>query len=199
MMNIDNLENSMATLLTHPGAAAQWQALVAEAESAAACPLGEELESYLVFLLMRFNRKPEMADSVLALDYLRGMLAAGRIKHDRLRDVGDQCLLYSGLFPQQAARRRVRIGYFVDLGRSAYQELSARLAGGYADLYALLSQDFVPMMDVLHAVRRLGGARLDPLPAYELWRDTGSRAALQALRETTHGTSFTARDDDALH
>lgn len=199
MMNRDEQENSMATLLTQPGAAAQWQALVAEAESAAARPLGEELESYLVFLLMRFERTPHMADSVLALDYLRAMLAAGRIKHERLRDVGDQCLLYSGLFPQQAERRRVRIGYFVDLGRSAYQELAARLAGGYADLYALLSQDFVSMMDVLHAVRRLGGARLDPLPAYELWRDTGSRAALQALREATGPTPLAARDDGALH
>lgn len=179
----------MATLMTHSTSTAQWHALVTEAESVAACPLVEELESYLVFLLMRFSRKPEIAGNIMALDYLNGMLASGQVKQGRLRDVGDQCLLYSGLFPQQAGRRQVRVSYFVDLGRSAYQQLSFGLANSYAELYAHLSQDFVALMDVLHAIRRLGGSApcLDPLPAYELWNDTGSRQAYQTLCQVSNG------------
>jgi len=182
----------MATLLTHPTATAQWHALVSEAEAAAACQLVEELESYLVFLLMRFSNRPEMANSVMALDYLNSMLAQGTIRQEKLRDVGDQCLLYSGLFPQQAEQRQVRISYFVDLGRSAYQQLSDRLANSYAELYAHLSQDFIALMDVLHAMRKLGSSLpcLEPLPAYELWSDTGSRQAYQALREATQVQSI---------
>ncbi|MEO5573983.1 MAG: hypothetical protein ABIR48_05825 [Gammaproteobacteria bacterium] len=178
----------MTTLVAHATATAQWHALVTEAESAAACPLVEELESYLVFLLMRFSRKPEMTGNIIALDYLNGMLARGHVKQSRLRDVGDQCLLYSGLFPQQAGHRRVRISYFVDLGRSAYQQLSCGLGNSYAELYAHLSQDFVALMDVLHAIRRLGSPVpcLDPLSAYELWNDTGSRQAYQTLRRTSN-------------
>lgn len=181
----------MATLVTHPTASAQWHALVNDAERAAACPLVEELESYLVLLLMRFTRRPEMVGNALALDYLNGMLAQGRSRQDSLRDVGDQCLLYSGLFPQQAARRQVKISYFVDLGRSAYQQLSTTLASSYAELYVHLSQDFVSLMDVLHAIRSLGSdlPRLDPFSAYELWADTGSRQAYRALRAVSQDSS----------
>lgn len=188
----------MKTLITRPTDSAQWQALVAEAESLAACPLVEEMESYLVFLLMRFSRKPEMVGSILALEYLQGMLASGHVKQDRLRDVGDQCLLYSGLFPQQAGRRHVRVSYFVDLGRSAYQQLSEVMSRSYAGLYAHLSHDFVALMDVLHAIRRLGGdvPCLSPLPAYELWNDTGSRQAYQTLRQASHGHPIALNEKD---
>lgn len=174
----------MATLDIHPTATAQWHALINEAETAAARPLVEELESYLVFLLMRSTRRPEIAGKVLALDYLNGMLARGHIRQDRLRDVGDQCLLYSGLFSEQAGRRQVKVSYFVDLGRSAYQQLSVTLKDSYSQLYAQLSQDFIALMDVLLAIRRSGSAKpwLEPLSAYELWRDTGSREAYRALR-----------------
>ncbi|MEO5703117.1 MAG: hypothetical protein ABIQ54_04455 [Gammaproteobacteria bacterium] len=188
----------MATFVTHSTATAQWQALVAEAESAASCPLVEELESYLVFLLMRFSRKPEMASNIIALDYLSGMLASGQVKQGRLRDVGDQCLLYSGLFPQQAERRHVRVSYFVNVGRSAYRQLSMGLANSYTDLYAHLSQDFVALMDVLHAIRRMGSPLpcLAPLPAYELWNDTGSRQASEALRRITNAQPVAVNEQD---
>ncbi len=179
----------MKELVTLPTATAQWYELVNEAENVAACRLVEELESYLVFLLMRFSRQPDLAASMLALDYLNGVLTAGSLQQERLRDVGDHCLLYSGLFPHQAERRHVRISYFVDMGRNAYQQLSHTLANTSADLYAHLSQDFISLMDVLLAVRKLGSAGpcLDPLPAYELWADTGSRVAYSTLREGSSG------------
>lgn len=191
----------MATFLTHSTATAQWHALVLEAESAAHCRLVEDLESYLVFLLMRFSSRPDMASKVMAIEYLNGMLAGGHIRQERLRDVGDQCLLYSGLFPDQAEQRRVRISYFVDLGRSAYQQLSTHLAKSHAVLYAHLSQDFVALMDVLHAIRHLGNNKpcLDPLQAYELWNDTGSQQAYQALRQVTKTEPMRRVEDKEIH
>jgi hypothetical protein len=179
----------MPMLMTHPTAVAQWHSLVTQAESAADCPLPEPLESYLVFLLMRFSARPELAGKVLALEYLNAVLARGQLQRQHLRDVGDQCLLYSGLFPHQAARRRVKVSYFVDLGRSAYQQLSARLANSYAELYAKLAQNFVSVMDVLHALRRLDGSLPgpEPLSAYQLWADTGSPAAYKILRGHIQG------------
>ncbi len=188
----------MTTFVIHSTATAQWHALVTEAESVACCPLVEELESYLVFLLMRFSCKPEIVGNIIALDYLNGMLASGQVKRGRLRDVGDQCLLYSGLFPQQAERRQVRISYFVELGRSAYQQLSVGLGSSYTELYAHLSQNFVALMDVLHAIRRLDNSApcLDPLPAYELWNDTGSRQAYLALSQVTKEKPITLKEQD---
>ena len=57
----------MSKLVLHPTSTAQWHSLVCEAESASNIYLDEELQSYLVFLLMRFLDKPAMAAKVLAL------------------------------------------------------------------------------------------------------------------------------------
>ncbi len=172
----------MADLVLEPTATAQWHALVSEAEAVCEYRLGEELESYLVFLLMRFVSRPDMAGRVMAMEFLRGAAAAGRLQLDRLRDVGDQCLLYSGFYPEQAERRNVRASYFVDLGRSAYGMLAERLRDAAADIYGDLARAFVNLRDVLHAMRELDAeAALDPLANMDLWRQTGSRQARRNL------------------
>lgn len=193
----------MSELVIHTSATAEWLSLVNEAESAAALHLDEEVQSYLVFLLMRFTGKPELAASVLAVEYLQSMHSQGRIGHDQLRNVGDKCLLYSGLFPERAARRRVKISYFVDLGRSAYQQLSDRMEHSAAAMYHHLADAFVSLMDILQTMRALGGAsqRLGPFHAYELWRDTGSQIALRTLRESTRATPLVipSADENQRH
>lgn len=179
----------MPELLVHSSATAEWLSLVHEAEKAIDHPLDEEMQSYLVFLLMRFTERPELAASILAVEYLESMRQLGHAGRDQLRNVGDKCLLYSGLFPQRAERRRVKISYFVDLGRSAYQLLSERMERGAAIMYQRLAGTFVPLMDVLQAMRTLGYAdALTPLQAIELWQDTGSRSALRILRRRTQST-----------
>ena len=164
---------------------AQWQKLVSDAETLNGVKLNEELESYLVFTLMRFTQRPEMVARVMALDYLEAMLQAGSISHEQMRDVGDQCLLLAGLFPQRAQKRRVKVSYYVDLGRSAYQHISESLAN-MATLYAHLATEFIPAMDTLQAIRVLGGQQvLDPMMAFELWQDTGSVQARGCLSQAT--------------
>jgi hypothetical protein len=180
-------------LVLEPTATAQWHALVSEAEAACQHRLDPALESYLVFLLMRFVEKPELAGGALALDYLRGMESAGGVRRDRLRAVGDQCLLYAGLFPQRAERRLVRISYFVALGRTAYQAVAESVRHQGAEVYAQLSDDFTSLRDVLQATRELQGEpSLTGLQAAELWADTASRRAYQTLRRITDATP--ARD-----
>jgi hypothetical protein len=180
----------MTELVILTSAAAEWLSLVNEAESAAELKLDEEVQSYLVFLLMRFTEKPELAASVLAVEYLQSMQSQGRIGHDRLRNVGDKCLLYSGLFPERAERRRVKISYFVDLGRSAYQQLSDRMEHSAAAMYHNLADTFISLMDILQTMRALGNPakQLGPFHAFELWRDTGSEVALRTLRKSTRAT-----------
>ena len=177
----------MSDLVVHPTSTAQWHALVSEAESASGCVLKEDLESYLVFLLMRFVNQPHMLARVLALDYLNGLSSRDRQCRDRLQEVGDHCLLFSGLFPEQAERRLVKIGYFVDLGRVAYSQTAALTQTQMAAVYADLAREFVSLMDILQAMRSLRGKEdaVDPLKAFELWDETGSRRAWRQLRELT--------------
>lgn len=142
----------MSRLVMQPSSMAQWYALVNEAELAVGYQLKEALESYLIFLLMRFSNKPEMATKIIALEYLHGLVSRGHIRQERLRAVGDQCLLYSGLFPKRAERLQLRISYFVDIGRSAYYALSA-MKNEIDDVYADLSNEFITLMGVLQAMR----------------------------------------------
>ena len=189
----------MATLVMHPTATAQWYELVSEAEATAQCALVEELESYLVFLLMRFANRPDLAGTPLALKYLHSVHATGRLQQEQLKDVGDQCLLLSGLFPRLAERKHVKISYFVDLGRVAYHQLSTLLRNSAAPLYAHLSQDFVPLMDVLQVIGRgNGNTPMELLPACDLWFDTGSRLAYETVRQAAPG-ALPVCDSDTLH
>jgi hypothetical protein len=181
----------MSEIILQPTAAAEWQNLVKEAEKTGHFELGEELESYLTFLLMRFTQKPEMAKSVLALEFLNGLEETGRQRIEKLRDVGDKCLLVSGLFPGRAEKRRVRISYFVELGINAYAVL-AQSPQRYAKLYILLQESFVILMDTLHVIRSLSGQEqsLTPLQAQELWVDTASPHARAILRRASQATLF---------
>ena len=178
----------MRKILDQPGNMSHWQALVQEAEELCGIKLDEELESYLVFTLMRYLRRPEMANRILALDFLEALQASRQQRSQVLRDVGDQCLLVSGLFPRQAERRRVRVSYYVDLGRSAYQNLAESLSKT-AHLFALLAEEFIAAMDTLQAIRVLGqqDSGLLPLAAYELWQDSSSLQAYKQLLRQSEG------------
>ncbi len=177
------------TLILHPTPTAQWHALVSDAKKISSIKLTDNLESYLVFLLMRFVGDTDVAHSVLAIDFLESLEKLGQARLQKLRDVGDKCLLVAGLFPGQARKRRVRISYFVKLGQNAYSSLSKTRGNELAILFAELCDHFVGLMDILQTMRELEATQtsLDPLQAEELWSDTHSPHALQTLRQMTQG------------
>ncbi|MBS0357861.1 MAG: hypothetical protein JSS53_01120 [Proteobacteria bacterium] len=179
----------MGSFILHPTDTAQWQALVHEAQSARSLILGDELESYLVFMLIRFSTQPEIAKSILATEFLEGLESLGQKKHDLLRNLGDKCLLFSGFFPGVAEHRHVKISYFVNLGQSAYHTLSD-LVPKDTKLFERLCEGFVSLMDVLQTMKSLSKDQtlLSPLEATELWLDTKSQHALDTLRRYTKST-----------
>lgn len=181
----------MKSLVLQPTETAQWHALVSEAQQACHLQLDEALESYLVFMLMRFAERPDLAAKIMALEFL-GAQARDPRQHDKLREVGDQCLLFSGLFPQIPERRLVRVSYFVHLGRGAYEQLSSIVDRKSHRLYRRLADAFVGIMDVLQAMRGISGEPvLGPLASAELWADTGSSAAFRILSNSTDGIPTT--------
>ena len=161
----------------------QWHTLVREAEQDYGCRLDEDMQSYLVFTLMRFANKQQLNCQALAIDYLTSHQLPNNLCHEQLRDVGDQCLLVSGLYPQSAAKRQVSATYYVDLGRSAYHHISTVTQQGIAELYQQLAESFVLLMDLLQTIRRYSSPALQPIAALDLWQQTGSRAALQQISD----------------
>ena len=160
-----------------------WRDLVKEAIDYNGVNLDEELESYLVFLLMRYMKETTLTSKVMALEYLRGQQHPTAQRNECMRDVGDQCLLFSGLYPKLAQRRQVKISYYVKMGRSAYASVSGYAQSAIANMYSHLAESFVSLMDTLQAMRCMNDSsmQLEPLLAYELWQDTQSQQARRVL------------------
>ncbi|HJU39310.1 MAG TPA: hypothetical protein VJ724_07020 [Tahibacter sp.] len=170
----------MGTILTDTAATALWHDLVREAERRGAASLDVETESYLVFLLMRHQRDARLGDHVLALDWLAALDDTGTPRQDRLRDVGDRCLLIAGLYPQQAQRRLVSLRYFLDLGSRAYGDLADAARAATAELFRRLAATFARLVRVLVEVRRIGGDdRLDAFGRHALGIADPAAAARQ--------------------
>ena len=151
----------------------------------------EAQESYLIFLLMRFVNRPQLANSVVAMDFLHAMHEQGRWRQHQLQAVGDKCLLLSGLFPGWAQRKRVRISYFVALGQSAFLELSAC----EEDFYHV-AEGFLMMMDVLQALRPVAelAQQLMPLATVEMLENAASQSAQQVFSEYSDGFLILAQE-----
>jgi hypothetical protein len=188
----------MRSLILHPTSTALWHELINEAQKSSSIYLKEDLESYLVFLLMRFCDEPAIASSVLGLEFLQSYQHRAFAHHQQhLKDVGDKCLLVAGLFPGRAIKKRVKLSYFVKLGQTAYSTLSNYLSAQEA-LFIQLCQDFPRMMDVLQAMRE-SPTHTDLLQSLELWHETGSQLAWQRLCDATGGLPVTPDDKKSVH
>lgn len=199
----------MGSLILHNTSTAQWHSLLGEAQEASAIYLKTELESYLVFMLIRFMRDPNIAASVLGLEFLSSYQAHTHkstyyhrglsLRQEQLRAVGDKCLLFAGLFPERALKKRVKLSYFVKLGQTAYKTLSSYLET-QEDLFCELVEEFPRLMDVLQATRGTSSATVDLLHSLELWHETRSPAAWQRICKATSSnmTFIPPYDPDGL-
>ena len=170
------------TLLTHHNAIALWQQTIQEAEQHCAVHLKQELETYLVSLLYQYTDKSEIVKQTLAIT----LLEAKNTQNDlALQQTGDQCLLFAGLFPKLAAKKLVKISYFVHLGQFAYIELFGHLNDR---VFYHLAHQFVTLMDVLQSIRT--SPDLLPLEAYEQWAEVGSQRAFNILQFYTKGRAL---------
>lgn len=136
-------------LILHPTETSQWHALLIEAQANTDCLLEEDIESYMVFLLMRFSQTPALANSVLAMDFMDLIDIEGSRKIDLLQELGDKSLLFSGLYPGLAQKKRVSVDYFVDMGKNAYFSVAALDSAKGSELFAALGDNFMMMKTVL--------------------------------------------------
>jgi len=180
-------------LLHNTTPTALWHDIIHDAMRMCDIHLHEDLASYLVFLMVRYTDRPDIAKSILALDFLSGLDANSRERQRALQEVGDKCLIFSGLFPTLAETKLVRASYFVNLGRSSYANISTD-----NDIYEALAEKFVVMMDVLQSIRSYSDEfpDLTPLQAFDLWNDTGSKRALSVLKKHTDGTPIMFQIDE---
>ncbi len=169
----------------HTPETAQWHALISEAQATAQYTMKADTENYLVMMLLRFMGKSENATAGIGPMLLEGLLKSGYLSYQTAQDVGDQCLLIAGLFPENAIKFAVPLSYFVCLGRSAYRQIAHDRDD---DFYHHLSDEFVHLMDVLLNMRELelGHPSIGPIQAHDLFVHTSSRHALKVLHRHTN-------------
>lgn len=162
-------------LLLQRNTTALWHYLIQDAQKDRQIYLTEPLEIYLVDLLTRFCERPEMADSVLGLEFLQIQLHEDRAQQEyALRDLGDKCLLFAGLFPGRAERKHIGLSYFVHLGKEAYQSLACM---NRTTLFEGLCREFISLREVLAATR----PQQDLLQTIDLWQDTHDAQVYEGL------------------
>lgn len=180
-------ESPLTAFELHIPETAGWRALITRAEVSSRICLDDALENYLIYLLLRHVGAPTTAYDGLAGGFLANLTAAGEADaSEDLAEVGDQCLVFAGLFPEQAAAQLIPISYFVKVGQDAYAK-HAEISG--EPLFRRLSDDFVRLMDVLQCLRDLDKNVycLDALSAFEQWQNTGSAHAFHVLKALTPG------------
>ena len=151
-----------------------WQEALSLASHKVATPVPHYLEAYLVEMLIRHTQTSALnAKPCFTLEFFQALNAANQIQ--RLQNVGDVCLIYAGLFPGHAEKKALNVKYFVELGQSAYGLIS-RTTG---DIFALLAQKFVLLMDILQSMRPASGLSL--LQLFSQWEKLQSRAAYNEL------------------
>jgi hypothetical protein len=183
----------MGHIILQPTAVAEWHTLVNEAECMCGNYLAEDIENYLVWLLLRYTDHGDALSKSLASQYLQSHTSRS-MQQENLRDVGDICLILAGLFPERAVKLLVPITYFIELGRRAYNDLSVLLQSTHsqdalAQLYLELQQNFVELIETLHCMRELAGDdyELSLLQAEELWQYARSQHAMKIIRKHTKG------------
>ncbi|HMM78160.1 MAG TPA: hypothetical protein PJ986_20855 [Gammaproteobacteria bacterium] len=166
--------------------AAGWRGLLTQAQQNARCFLPETVEEYVVCLLYRMLGSAGESRQ-LSARFARQLLAGGDAQARNLAAVGDQCLLFSGLFPDHAIRQKIPLSYFVHVGGHAYREYAATRRGEERAIYGAMAEHFVTTLDVLLGIREANEGRpcIDGLNAFQLWSEAGSSHGWHTLRQMT--------------
>jgi len=145
----------MPLLKTGPSEIAQWHQLVLDAESHAECYLNESLENYVVMTLFSYTRETKLTSVALAIEFLNSLRNNTSYNLQKLRDVGDHCLILSGLFPQIVRKKNVNDDYLMNMGKEAYYNLSFAPIQWHLDsqLFYQLFENFKDVTKILRSMR----------------------------------------------
>jgi len=145
-------------LILHKNEIANWYDLVMQAQSKAKIYLDDEIEVYVALLIKKSVKDISMADTIVAMNYLKALNSKAVLaKGKRLKQVADQSLLLSTLFPGRAKHRNVSDTYYASISQSAYACLISLLEETVpvlCDLYKKLLCNFNSIVIVLSALRQ---------------------------------------------
>ncbi|GJM04123.1 MAG: hypothetical protein DHS20C09_01140 [marine bacterium B5-7] len=122
---------------------AHWHALIGKAEylTHQLLPLG--IEDYLVRLFLR-SEKEDIQDLGKKSD-----IAQIASSEEKLRRLGDQCLLLCGFYPQASQEYGVALDEFISMGSDAYKKLSSLVSGEDEMICEYLAVNFSQVSELI--------------------------------------------------
>ena len=106
-----------------------------------------------------------------------------------LQRIGDVALFVSGFFADSLATKVVDIDYYINMGGNAYGSLSDEVRGtfhgnAFSSIYGELASKFQVLVDVLNEIKEGPGQKdANLLRTYDVWLKTGSRRAMNILKQ----------------
>lgn len=158
--------------------------------------LDDQLEFYLVNLLCEFisperaaNGEPvDILDTPLALMLKRAMEASPDERFRILKRLGDTSLYFAGFFQDYFNRKTFDITYYISMGTSAYQNISALVRqrhGGdqFSEMYRELADEFETLVEIVAQVSDDQPIQKDVniLATYDRWTKTNSERLRKIL------------------
>lgn len=122
---------------------AHWHALIGKAEYLTHHLLPHGIEDYLVRLFLRFEQE-DIQDSRKISE--SSELASSE---EKLRRLGDQCLLLCGFYPQASQEYGIALDEFTSMGSEAYKKLSSLVAGEEEMIYEYLAVNFAQVSELI--------------------------------------------------
>ncbi|KAA3623587.1 MAG: hypothetical protein DWQ08_11370 [Proteobacteria bacterium] len=160
--------------------------------------IGDDTRAYLVNLLHHYSRSDRVFEwyekrvSLRPLAMLYGEALQARNLHERrlmLRRLGDIALFIAGIFSPSLERKPVGVGYYIDMGGSAYEWLSDSLASTRdrslpSTTFRELAENFEIMVNALDDFAGASGMRGDRelVSLYRKWSETHREEHADKLR-----------------
>ena len=188
------------TIITHQSVAGYFKEQLDQLCRHRRVELTEDAAFYVVNLLTEFARADRLflpAEDArhreltpLAELRIRAQDSSGETRARILRHLGDSSLYIAGFFQDRVENSAVDVDYYVSMGGTAYNELSATWSGrestGLRRVFAELAEKFGRVMELLCEMAQLGlgvsESAAQILNAYEKWLRTGSQAVARNLR-----------------
>ena len=145
----------MAFMHFEPTSISQWYALLKDTLEQTGKKLDDSVESYVILTLDHYAKDASWTNATIAIEFLETVSALPQ-SHEKLRSVGDRCLILSGLFPERAKKVNVSTRYYIDIGQQAYLFLSDNTHLKYdPKLFAKLGHHFGELAHLLQHMRLL--------------------------------------------
>ncbi|APJ03092.1 hypothetical protein [Silvanigrella aquatica] len=159
--------------------------MVVEAQERQNLKLSENVEFYIVNLLCAYLRTAESDDNedCLALILKKALESPFAEKIALYKKLADTSLYFSGFFQEYFNRKSFNIRYYVNMGESAYGELSNLLRGKstyqstMSRIYSEMSKSFLKAVDILLDISEQTsqqGNERTILSIYDAWLNTAS-------------------------